>query len=362
MDERFYWLGFSCFSGIGPVRFGKLLEYFGDAKAAWEASLDDLKGSGIGGIVSQNFVEFRRKFSISSYVDELRDAKVRFFAMRDLEYPRLLSQIKNPPIVLYVKGDLDFGLLDQHKTVGVVGTRKITTYGEQVTRLIVGDLVDAECVIVSGLAVGVDSCAHRETIERMGKTIAVLGSGVDLCTPSENINLYKKIIDSGGVIVSEFPLGQEPVKGSFPSRNRIIAGLSDAVLVTEGAIDSGALITAEDAFKNNRKVFAIPGPITSNYSRGPNSLIARGAIQVTAASDILRMLEIKAVRKRNKILSENKDEQTIIDLLQNENMHIDEVIKKINIPASKVGMMLSFMEMKGLVVNLGSGIFGIKEI
>lgn len=362
MNEKLFWLGFSVFPGIGPAKFKLLLEHFGDAKSAWNANADDLKKAGIGKIVVDNLVDFRKSYSLTDYYEKLKKAKVKFFTLSDPEYPKLLSQIKNPPFVLYVKGDLDFKILAKQTPIAIVGTRKITPYGSHVTRLLTDDLVRSGCVIISGLAIGVDSCAHQVTIENGGKTVAVLGSGVDYCTPAENISLYEKILDSGGAIVSEYPLGQGPTQGSFPSRNRIIAGLSVAVVVTEGAADSGALITANDAFENQRKVFAIPGPITSSYSKGPNSLLVKGATPVTCAGDILQALSLKQQRKIKNIATDNKDEQLIIDLLQNDNQHIDELIKKIGIPAAKIGTILSIMEMKGLIRNCGSGIFSLCEI
>ncbi|MBU4015969.1 DNA-processing protein DprA [Patescibacteria group bacterium] len=369
MDERLYWLGFAVFSGIGPVRFQKLLDHFGTAASAWDAGSADLKKAGLGDITVKKLDEFRRNFSIRDYYQKLQDSGVKFFTLRDVDYPKLLSQIKNPPIVLFVKampvgrqGEFLFNAAENQRTVAVVGTRRITAYGRQVTELIVRDLVEAGCVIVSGLALGVDSKAHNVTIENNGKTIAVLGSGVDLCTPRENFSLYRKILETGGAIVSEFPLGQEPIKGSFPSRNRIIAGLSLGVVVTEGAADSGALITAEDAFLNKRKVFAVPGPITSNYSKGPNSLIAKGAITVNGSRDILQAFEITQKPRVRNVRGENKDEQAIIDFLQNEQLHMDELIKRTGIQVSAIGTILSLMEMKGLVRNLGAGIFALGEI
>lgn len=365
MDERLYWLGFSVFSGIGPVRFKRLLDYFGTAQSAWGASVADLKKARLGDITAKRLDEFRYNFPITDYFHKLRDADVKFFTLSDSQYPEFLSRIKNPPFVLYVKGDFDFRKPENQKMIAIVGTRKITSYGSQVTELVARNLVDAGCVIVSGLAMGVDSKAHNVTIESNGKTIAVLGSGVDICTPKENIFLYRKILEAKGAIVSEFPLGQEPQKGSFPSRNRIIAGLCAGVVVTEGAADSGALITAEDAFSNNRKVFAVPGPITSDLSKGPNSLIAKGAIPVSKAADILQALgygrgkPVFAKKDSGEAKGETKEEQVIIDFLRDEQLHIDELIRKTGIQASAIGTILSLMEMKGMLRNLGSGIFAL---
>lgn len=363
MEERLYWLGFSVFPGIGPVRFKKLLNIFGTAASAWHASVADLRKAGLGDILASKLDEFRGNFSIRDYFQKLNDSHVGFFSLRDPDYPQLLSKIKNPPFVLYVKGN--HKILKQvqgDKFIAVVGTRRITSYGLQVTEFLVRDLVEAGCVIVSGLAMGVDSRAHAATLESNGKTIAVLGSGVDCCSPKANIFLYKKILDAGGAIISEFPLGQIPQRGSFPSRNRIIAGLCAGVVVTEGAGDSGSLITAEDAFSNNRKVFAIPGPITSNYSKGPNLLIAKGAIPVGNVQDILKVLAIQQRPRGRKIIGTTPDEQAIIMLLQNEQLHVDELIKRSKVNASRLGMILSLMEMKGWVRNLGSGIFALVDV
>lgn len=362
MEERLYWLGFSVFSGIGPVRFKRLMDRFESARSAWKANVTDLKDAGLGDKLAGELDEFRRNFSIDDYFKRLRKSDVKFFTLREAQYPELLSRIKNPPFVLYVKGDFDFQKTEKQKMIAVVGTRKITSYGSQVTGFIVRDLVEAGCVIVSGLAIGVDSKAHGVAIESNGRTVAVLGSGVDCCFPAANEYLYKKILGTGGAIVSEFPLGQVPIKGSFPSRNRIIAGLCSGVVVTEGAEDSGSLITAKDAFLNNRKVFAIPGPITSDFSKSLNSLIAKGAIPVSKTEDILNVLEIPQLVRLREIHGENKEEQAIITLLQSEQLHIDELIKRTSIQAARIGTILSLMEMKGLVQSMGSGIFALAEI
>jgi DNA processing protein len=219
--------------------------------------------------------------------------------------------------------------------------------------------------IISGLALGVDATAHEAAIEGNGKTVAVLGSGVDYCTPRENVFFYENILEHQGAIVSEFPLGQLPTIGSFPSRNRIIAGLSLGVVVTEGAADSGSLITAKDALANGRKVFAVPGPVTSSLSQGPNQLLKNGATLVSRAKEILEELKIGAKiqdsKATKKIEGENSDERRIIDLLQNEPLHFDALIRKTHLQSSQLGSLLSLMEMKGFVKSLERGIFALAE-
>ncbi len=291
----------------------------------------------------------------------MRKARVEYLILQDNDYPMLLKHIKNPPNVLYKKGTLRF---NRNETlVSVVGTRKITEYGREVTELLTSELVSAGCMIVSGLAMGVDALAHKATIAAHGTTIAVLGSGVDICTPAENISLYESILNHDGVILSENRLGQMPNKGSFPMRNRIIAGLSLGVLVTEGSEDSGSLITANDAFANNRKVFAVPGPITSSVSKGPISLIAKGAKMVMSAQDIITELGImnNEVREKDKknVTGLTKEEKKIFLALQDQHLHFDDLVKGTGLDPSQLGIVLSLMEMKGLVKSLDSGIFGL---
>ncbi len=362
MDERLYWLGFSLFSGIGPARFRKLMAYFGTAQAAWEATLEDLKISGIGNAVSEQFVAFRPTVSLSAYEQQLQEEHVQFLTQLDDAYPPLLSQIKKAPFVLYCKGNLS--VLASSHTVAIVGTRRVTEYGQHVTETFTTELVSAGCVIVSGLALGVDSLAHRATITAGGKTIAVLGCGVDCCNPRENQAIYTNILESGGVIVSEYSLGMQPTKGSFLSRNRIIAGLSRGVIVTEGAASSGSLTTANDAFENGRKVFAVPGPITSSLSLGPYQLLKKGGTLATSAKDVMDELGIKnyeSGKKRKLVTGDTKEEQIIIDLLHQESLHFDELVRRSCISTSQMGTLLSLLEMKGVIKTLDAGAFSLSD-
>lgn len=366
LEEREYWLGFSVFPGIGPMRFQKLLKRFGSAKSAWESSLADLIIE-LGAKTADKFEDFRGNFSISFYQRRLLREGVSFITFKDKAYPKLLAKIKNPPILLYVKGD-SFGGEDLERTIAVVGTRKITEYGKEATELITSELVQYGFIIVSGLAFGADSVAHRKAVELGGKTIAVLGCGVDCCTPAENLGLYNQIIKNGGAIVSELPIGHPPTIGSFPSRNRIIAGLSQAVVVTEGAEDSGALITADYAFKNQRKVFAVPGPITSSLSKGPYKLISKGANLATSAAGILDYLgfggesknhPFDKLRAKIKNQGDSKEEDLILEILENEGLQFDEIVRRSKLNSSKVGSLLSLMEIKGFIKNSRSGVFSI---
>jgi DNA processing protein len=385
MTERSYWLGFSSFSGIGPGKFGKLLLEFGTAEAAWNADFASLEKV-LGKALTPKFVDFRDTFSIETYETRLKKAGVSFLILIDKDYPGLLKQIKKPPFVLYYKGNKNLVIARSEATkqslkeiaalptvarndklIAIVGTRRITEYGKQVTESLTTDLVNNGFIIVSGLALGVDATAHRTTIENKGKTIAVLGCGVDCCSPEENTTLYDRILESGGAIVSEYPLGTSPTKGSFPSRNRIIAGLSQGVLVTEGSADSGALYTADEAFNLMRPVFAVPGPITSSLSKGPHGLIAKGAKLISGADEIIEILgttgttSTTSTTGKKHLKGSTREEQKIIDALQNESLHFDEIVKRTKIKSSKLGSILSLMEMKGMLRGLGAGNFSLSS-
>ncbi|MBI5044568.1 MAG: DNA-protecting protein DprA [Candidatus Levybacteria bacterium] len=353
MQEKLYWLGFSLFPGIGPKKFRQLLEAFGSAENAWNASESSFEAIAKPAL-AQKFFVFKKNFSLDSYVKNLEAKNIWFVTLADNDYPELLRQSANPPFVLFGKGNPDLFLLQN--TLGVVGTRKITTYGRQVTEMVTRELVEANFCIISGLAMGVDAIAHQTALENKGKTIAVLGCGVDLCFPKENEKIYERILSEGSLIVSEYPPGSQPTKGSFPSRNRIIAGLSKAIVVTEGAEDSGALITAEDCFVNKRSVFAIPGPITSSLSKGPNKLLKKGAVLVTSGDDILSSLgEASPMIKHTLFKSDVPDEQTIITLLAHEELTFDELVKRISFDPSRLNIILSVMEIKKILRKSDQG-------
>lgn len=366
IDERLYWLGFSSFPGIGPLRFKLLLEYFGSAQDAWNASYKDLVKIHLGEKLIRLFLDFRDTFSLDSFAKSLIEKKIQFIIFKDSQYPKLLNQIPDPPILLYVRGDIST-LNEARPSIGVVGTRMISNYGRTVTEQLTAGLVEAGFTIVSGMAYGVDALAHKVAIDKGGRTIAVLGCGVDIIHPKSNTTLYWTIVKKAGCVVSEFPPGMIASKGLFPARNRIISGLSLGVVVTEGASDSGALITARYAAEQGREVFAIPGPITSRLSYGPTKLLKQGAKLVTEVGDILEELNIKSQisNVRNKIQKSNivltKEENRILESLENENLHFDELAGKCNIAATTLGGILSMMELKGLIKNCGNGDYAISS-
>lgn len=283
-----YWLGLSAFPGIGPVRFGLLRTYFGTVKRIWEAPVEDLTKTGLGDKLVRSFDQFRNSFDCGKYQKQLYDSHIGALTIDDTRYPKLLKEIVDPPFLLYVKGKKTDKPIHMEKTIAVVGTRKATSYGISITKQLVRDLVAAGFTIVSGMAYGIDAVAHETAIDCGGKTIAVLGCGVDIIAPYSNAHIYRKLSEEGfGAVVSEMPLGLKPEKGLFVARNRIISGLSKGVVVIEGEKDSGTLITARNAGEQGRDVFAVPGPITSTTSRGPATLLKNGAILVESVHDIL---------------------------------------------------------------------------
>ncbi len=363
-DEKKYWLGFSAFPGIGPLRFTLLLKFFKTAQKAWEAKREKLLEIGLGEKLTASFCAFRATFSLKDYIVLLNKKSIRVLTLKDSTYPNLLKEVAAAPFVLYVRteGEIAF---DDERSIAVVGTRKITSYGREVTARLTRDLAAFGCTIVSGMAMGVDTAAHSAAIEAGGRTIAVLGCGVDVIHPRSNAPLYWDIVQKYGMVISEFPAGQYASRGLFPARNRIISGLSRGVLVTEGGEDSGALITARYAAEQGREVFAVPGPITSSLSAGPAKLLKQGAKLVTKVEDILEELNINPKSKFQMSNQTQKtniqisvDEKKILEVLQNENLHFDEIVRKTGIESAKLGGLLTVLEMKGMVKNFGAGVFG----
>lgn len=360
--EREYYLGFSAFSGIGPVRLKRLLKTFGTAEAAWNSKKEEISAT-IGESWGEKFELFRKSHDIAGYAKRLQEKGIGYLCVFEEGYPGLLKKVPSSPFVLYYKGDPK--VLQEEKTIGIVGTRKITDYGRKVTKQLTQALMQEGFVIVSGLAFGVDGVAHTTTLEHKGKTIAVLGGGVDICTPLEHRGIYEAIIKGGGCVVSGVVPGERPMKGSFPARNAIIAGLSQGVVVTEGAEDSGALYTAKDAMRLQRPVFAVPGPITSALSKGANKLLSEGAIVTVDSRVILDKLGIIRAQvkirssKRKIVRGETNEEQEILDFLENGALHFDELVRKMKKDSAVVGSLLSFMELKGMLTSNADGKYSL---
>ncbi len=351
MSETDYYVFFSYSIGIGPKTLVKLLEQFKTAEKIYNASKKELINAGFKGKNLEKYLKFKSEFDLNKILLEIKNKNI--WVITYAQFPEKLKNISNPPIVLYGRGDKN--LIFLKNSIGIVGSRRPTSYGVTVTESFTRDFVDVGFVIISGMAMGIDGIAHKTCLKHKGKTIAVLGSGVDLPTPGEHWGLYNEIIKNGGAVVSEFPLGMIPNKGSFPARNRIISALSDAILIPEATSDSGALITAKEAFSQGRKVFSIPGPITSSLSKGTNGLFKDGAVAVGSAEEILGELNLKSKTKnKSKIvnLKLSKEEKLIYKVLENESLAIDIISRKTKIPIGKIMVILSEMELRAILKNV----------
>lgn len=285
-DERLYYLAFSAFPGIGPYRFQLLLNYFGSARKIWQSSERELLAAGLGINLLRKFLAFKKEYSADKYIKKLAELQINFVTLQDKLYPTLLREISDPPLVLYIRGNIK-KLKKITNPLAVVGTRKMTDYGREITRKIISDLAEKSVTVISGMALGIDTIAHRSAIEYKMPTIAVLGCGVDVVYPAANYSLYWQIINKGGLVFSEYPPGTKAAKGTFPPRNRIISGLARGVLVIEGDKHSGSMITAKDAAIQGREVFAVPGNVNQSTSQGPAMLLKQGAVLTETGQDII---------------------------------------------------------------------------
>jgi DNA processing protein len=352
--ELAYWVALNRVKGIGPARFRALLEAFGSAEAAWHGTLADWLVAGLDTRTAHSFDEQRRRIVPEAEVERLVRLRVSALRLTDAGYPRLLREAPMPPPVLYLRGAIT---AEDEWAVAVVGTRRATTYGRQITERLAGELAAQRITIVSGLARGIDTHAHTAALEAGGRTIAVLGCGPDLVYPPENARLAARIVESGAV-VTEFAPGTQPDAGNFPARNRLISGLSLGVLVTEAPVDSGALITTRFAAQQGRDVFAVPGNVTSRGSAGANRLIQDGAKLVLEVNDILTELNLHMVPQQmelRELLPETDAEALILAQLDpaGEPRHIDEICRATGLPVAEVSGTLIMLELKGQTSLVG---------
>lgn len=353
-SELNYLLSLHFVEGIGPSRIKKLFDYFGSFKNIWNAKTSGYSQFRFPEKLTENLKIAKKSIDPDEYWSRLQKAGIKVITIFDKNYPSLLREIHDPPMIIYYKGEITDVVLS--KCFGVVGTRKPTGYGRVVTEKLTRELVEVGLTIVSGLARGVDTIAHRAAIDSGGKTLAVLGGGLFQIFPQENLNLAEKIISGYGAVLTEFPPSYPHLAGNFPARNRIISGLSKGVLVTEAAQDSGSLITARLALEQNREVFAVPGPITSSMSEGTSALLKEGAKLVSSAQDILDELGVKTGPQINvSQLNLTSDEAEILELIKDEGRQVDEIARILKKPVSEVSGVLLKLEIVGVVKNLGAG-------
>ncbi len=346
-------MGFNLIPGIGRVKLTQLENYFGNLEDAWKAPPAELKRAGLDSSSIQAITSRRPDISLEAELEKLERSGVTAISYHDPAYPSRLREIYDYPPLIYVRGSL---LAEDEWCLAVVGTRRASVYGRQVTEEIVTDLAQSKITIVSGLARGIDTIAHRSALAAGGRTIAVFACGLDIVYPAENADLARSIIQQGALI-SEYPLGTKPRAEYFPRRNRIMSGLSLGVLIIEAGKTSGALITASMALEQNREVFAVPGSILSPASRGTNHLIQEGAKLVTDYTDILEELNLMTVARQmemKEIIPASETESILLRGLGAEPTHIDELCRNSGLPAATVSSTLAMMELKGLVRQVGT--------
>lgn len=350
----FFWIGLSSIPGVGRITFRKLANHFGSPKHALFASPDELKE--LTGLSDKVIAEIRssswRDFA-EQEIEKAAETGVAIITADDPAFPENLRNTPDPPLYLYVKGALQ---PEDKNAVAIVGTRKPTHYGTAVTQRFASELASAGFVVVSGMARGIDTQAHRSALTAKGRTIAALGCGIDVAYPPENKGLMEQISKSGAV-VTENPFGTKPEAGYFPARNRIISGLSLGTVIIEAAEDSGSLITAKFSLEQGRKLYAVPGNIGSLTSRGANRLIKQGATLVESAEDILKALGSKGsaeplTHDSRPLPALTQEEETVFRCITSEPKHIDRIMNECRAAAGRLSGVLLSLELKGLAKQL----------
>lgn len=347
--------------GVGAVTLRALLVHFESAQAAWEAPLHMWEAlPDIGPKTLAAFEQTRKTFDPEAIKTLFAQQGMLLIDFRDPRFPTALNEIPSPPALLYIRGDCS--VWQDRPLIAIVGSRKPTAYGEQVATELAQALSELGFIVVSGLAFGIDALSHQATVDAHGKTIAVLGSGSDDATlsPQSHRELAHSILATGGAIISEFRPGTPGTAGTFPARNRIMAGMTLGTIVVEATEGSGSLITADLALDFNREVFAVPGSIFSPLSRGTNNLIKRGAKVVTGIQDILEELALHVPSSKStspspaEFPSLSETEATLYKLLSHEPIHIDKIIALSGLDTTEVNIALTSLEMQRLVKNIGN--------
>jgi len=350
MDDKKYWIGFNLIKGIGAVRMQGLTAYFGDLESAWGASPADLAGAGLGVKLIERVAAARDSVDLDQIREKIEKQGIKILTWQDEAYPQRLKEIDQSSPVLYIRGEY---LPDDLFAVAIVGTRRVTPYGRQITEELASFLAANGLTVISGLARGVNAIAHQSALKAGGRTIGVLGSGVDKIYPPEHRGLAEQMMERRA-IVSDYAPGTPPDASNFPprTRNRIILGLSLAVVVVEAGETSGALITAEFAAEQGREVFAVPGSILAPQNKGTNKLIQKGALPLLSVNDLMQTLDITHVGEQKaarRIMPSDPTEAKLLSVLGHEPLHVDEIRNQSELPVEKVSSALALMELKGMV-------------
>ncbi|MCX7997158.1 MAG: DNA-processing protein DprA [Patescibacteria group bacterium] len=357
MTVEEYYLGFSCSYCIGPRRFAVLLSRFGDLESAYHAPVAELRTL-FGARIAAHFELFRRKFLPSEIRKRCDAAEIRSLHREHPDYPSSLKHLSDPPLVVFIRGGERIPA-EKDPSIAIVGTRRPTSYGRSLATDFSRELSRQGVPIVSGLAYGIDATAHTAALENSGVTIAVLGSGVDAPYPNGNISLANKIIEYGGILISEYPPGTPPRKFHFVQRNRIIAALSRGVLVVEGTASSGALITAEFALQLGREVYVAPMPLNSELSVAPNSLARNGATVVYDPSDILHDLGCVNISSPGAKFTgkEGTEMYRLRKVLLRQPATLTDLAAETGLPVSGLAVVLTEMELSGVVIRGSDGAY-----
>ena len=370
--ELKFWVATHRVSGIGPARFNQLLRHFGSVERAWSAPFSELVASGIGQENARSLMDLRNHTDPDHEMETLASLGLSAVRLHSDTYPYILSEIYDPPPVLYCKGSIRPADVN---AVAVVGSRRCTAYGREMARRISSGLAQFGLTVYSGLARGIDGVAHRATLDAGGRTVAVVGGGLDSIYPAEHAALAEEIVQNGGAVISEYPVGVRPKPEHFPRRNRVISGLTVGVVVVEATRKSGAMLTVKWALEQDREVFAVPGSALSDNSEGPNWLIQQGAKLTTSHLDVLDELQIEVLQPPGSG-EESKREPTQgklgVDSLARKNngtdiefrvhrhlvdvgvpCHVDEVSRSLSIPVAEIASALTVLALEGRVTEVG---------
>ncbi len=345
---------------IGPVRVRKLLEVFESPEAILNQSAQRLAGvEGIGQAVAESIRNWEREWDLGAELKRVEELGLKVIDQEDEAYPKALREIYDPPLVLYVKGEIR---AVSRPGIAIVGSRHTSHYGLETAKKLAYQLGYAGLTVNSGLARGIDTAAHQGVLAAKGKTAAVFGCSLDKVYPPENAALAERIVEDGGVLLSEFPLGTPPDRQTFPMRNRIVSGLSRGVLVIEAGKDSGALITARMALEQGRTVFAVPGRIDQPFSRGCHQLIKEGAKLVEEVEDVLGEFEflfpeVARPAERPAVEQLSDTERKVFEVLGAEELHVDTIIRKCGLPSGEVQSSLLRLEMRKLARQLPGRVY-----
>jgi len=362
MNNTALWLALSKVEGIGAIRIKNLLAHFNSIENIASAdvkSLEEVEGISAG--LAMSIVKVRNQIDIEAELKKNKEKQINIITIDNPDYPLMLKDIYDSPAILYYKGNYSASLFE--KSLAIVGTRSATIYGREIAKNLAGELVKQGITVVSGMAAGIDTAAHKGALTAGGKTVAVPGCGADIIYPASNKELYWEIVKNG-LVLSEYPPETMPEAGRFPARNRIISGLCRGVIIIETPEKSGALITADFALEQGREVFAVPGNINNPKNKGCHNLIRQGAILITETKDILDELGwseqfIKSSPKDKSPINLTDKEQKIYSLLGDGPVHIDVILEKSGINSSEIMQILMMLELKGIIQQLPGKFFTV---